>query len=56
MFMRFDKNTKIITLEFKDDQKYVATKLTKIFSRITFRSPVANLRSDFNGLDLYTVK
>ena len=31
-------------------------KLKKIFCRIVFRTPVTNLRSDINGLDLYTVK
>ena len=30
-------------------------KLNIIYSRILFRTPVANLRSDFNGLELYTV-
>ncbi len=30
--------------------------LNRIFARIVFRTPVANLRSDFNGLDMYTVK
>ena len=29
--------------------------LKRIFCRIVFRTPVANLRSDINGLDLYTV-
>ena len=30
--------------------------LKRIFCRIVFRTPVANLRSDINGLDLYTVR
>ncbi len=30
-------------------------KLNKIFCRIVFRASVSSLRSDFNGLDLYTV-
>ncbi|CAF0709768.1 unnamed protein product [Brachionus calyciflorus] len=33
---------------------YDPSKLEKIYSKILFRSPVANLRSDFNGLDLFT--
>ena len=32
-----------------------SVKLKKIFCRIVFRTPVTNLRSDINGLDLYTV-
>lgn len=30
-------------------------RLDFIYSRILFRAPVANMRSDYNGLDLYTV-
>ena len=30
-------------------------KQKRIFCRILFRTPVSNLRSDINGLDLYTV-
>ena len=29
--------------------------LNKLFFKILFRSPAVGVRSDFNGLDLYTV-
>jgi hypothetical protein len=31
-------------------------KLEKIFFKILFRSPATGVRSDFNGLDLFTVR
>lgn len=37
------------------DTELNSDKLRKIFCRIVFRTPVTSLRSDVNGLDLYTV-
>jgi len=46
----FPSNIKFI----KNDDGNSGT-LKKIFCRVVFRTPVTNLRSDINGLDLYTV-
>lgn len=37
------------------DNEMDSDKLKRIFCRIVFRTPVTSLRSDINGLDLYTV-
>ena len=35
-------------------QDFYSEKLKYSISRIVFRAPVTNLKSDFNGLDIYT--
>lgn len=44
-----------LTVKYIENDEGNSANLKKIFCRIVFRTPVTNLRSDINGLDLYTV-
>ena len=51
---KFEQYSISAAMYFPDYTKTTNKKLDRLFFRIVFRSPVTTLRSDINGLDLYT--
>ena len=50
---KYDGSSDFFTKKQKDENY---GDLNRIFCRIVFRTPAAALRSDYNGLDMYTVR
>ena len=57
MYEGTDKNDfkKLFDREYVEIYEEKGDKLEHVYCRVVFRTPVTNLRSDMNGLDLYTV-
>jgi hypothetical protein len=51
---KFEQYSISAGMYFPDYSSNTVKKLDRLFFRIVFRSPVTTLRSDMNGLDIYT--